>query len=250
MLTVSAGAILLASCGGPADPVAVPASTPSSTTALSTAASSAPTPSTGSVAESVPSAGGHESTSGAAPTSAASGIPNPDPLPKVTAPGARLEFGKSMVAQVGIGVTGMKDGSTYLRYTVTGIEKGDQKILDDLKDKKNYQGGSVYYVRGSVEVLAVVGKAGSFLAGGGVVGVQSDGKATGGLFSVGVEERDCVGDFLIDDPVVGKKQDTCRIVLAEKGTTVPAAAFIRDDTISSEPSDDPYLKSPVVWLAT
>lgn len=164
-------------------------------------------------------------------------------------PGTRLKLGESMIAEVGIGVTGTDDGSTYVRYTITDVEKGDQKILEKISDKGEYDGGTVYYVRGSMQVLAVLGDAGENLVTGAVVGVQDDGSGAAGTFGIGDLSDDCTGNFVLDGPTVGHTEKTCSIALAKKGTAVVGAAFVRDGSVpAGGTSDDPYYNNPVLWL--
>ncbi len=154
-----------------------------------------------------------------------------------------------MVAQVGIGVTGMANGSTYLKIAVTEIEQGDQAILKKLSNATEYQGGTVYYVHGTLEVLAVLGTAGDSIATAAVVGVQNDGAGAAGTFGVKELSADCTGSFVLTKPTVGDRQKTCTIALAKPGTTLVGAAFIRDDSVpNGGTSDDEYFKKPVLWL--
>lgn len=174
---------------------------------------------------------------------------NPDPLPDVTEPGTQLALGETITVRQNVGVLDEDEAWAVMRYSVTSIEPGDDALIDDLSNAEEYDGGSVVYVRGTVEVVALFGAGIGGIVGGAVTGVQDDGYLTGGIFSVPEATEDCTGNFLVSRASVGDVEESCTVALALPGTEVVAAAYYSDTVISSDgPSEDPYLADPVVWL--
>lgn len=172
------------------------------------------------------------------------------PLPESTPPGTQLAIGDSMIVRNALGVLEESEGWSILRYTVTGIERGDDAYLQGMDGAEAYQaGGSVWYVRGRVEVVALFGRAIDARVGGTVDGIQSDGQAAAGVFDFGGEAPGCTGGFAIDEAQVGAAEDTCTVALALPGTSVIGAYYYADGSVpSGGTSDDPYWLDPIVWL--
>lgn len=174
---------------------------------------------------------------------------NPDPLPEVTEPGAQIWLGETITVRRNVGILSPDEAWAVVRYSVTALEPGDDTLIDDLSNAEEYEGGSVWYVRGTVEVVALFGAGIGGIVGGAVTGVQDDGYLTGGIFSVPAATEDCTGNFAVSDASVGDVEETCTVALALPGTEVIGAAYYSDTVISSDgPSDDPYYSDPVVWL--
>lgn len=174
---------------------------------------------------------------------------NPDPLPELTGPGAQVTLGETITVRQNVGILDEEEAWAVVRYTVTGIEPGDDSLIGDLDNAEEYLGGSVSYVRGTVEVVALYGAGIGGIVGGAVTGVQDDGYLTAGVFSVPAATEDCTGNFLVTGAGVGDVEESCTVALALPGTDVVAAAYYADDVLSSDgPSEDPYYLDPVVWL--
>lgn len=173
---------------------------------------------------------------------------NPDPLPELTPPGARIALGEPITVRTRIGVLDESAGWAVLRNTVTEIVEGDHSYIERMSDAEEYQGGRVYYVRGQVEVVALHGRGIGGMVGGAITGVQSDNTLAAGVFSVGEGAPDCKGNFIISPAHLGDVEESCTVALALPGTEITAAAYYSDGVLSDEPSDDPYLHDPVVWL--
>ena len=174
---------------------------------------------------------------------------NPHPLPKVTAPGTQASFGDTITARKAVGILSEDEGWSVLRYTVTQIEPGDDSLIDTLDDAEDYVGGSVYYVRGTVEVVALFGAGIDGVVGGAIAGVQDDGYYSAGVFGINASPEDCQGDFVISPASVGASEQSCTVALAKPGAEIIAAAYYADSTVGSGgPSDDPYITDPVLWL--
>ncbi|WP_344344850.1 hypothetical protein [Agrococcus versicolor] len=176
---------------------------------------------------------------------------NPVPLPDSTPPGTSLAIGDSMLVRNATGVLEESEAWSIIRYTVTGIERGDDAYLQGIDDAEAYQGGgSVWYVRGRVEVVALFGRAIDGVVGGTIAGIQSDGQGAAGVFAVGAEAPGCSGNFMVTAAQVGTAEDTCTVALALPGTEVVGAYFYGDGTVpNGGSSTDPYWVDPIVWRA-
>lgn len=175
---------------------------------------------------------------------------NPVPLPESTPPGTTLAIGESMVVRNAVGVLEESEGWSILRYTVSAIERGDDAYLQGIDDAEAYQaGGSVWYVRGRVEVVALFGQGIGGVVGGTIAGVQSDGQGAAGVLDFGGDAPGCAGGFMIVGAQVGAATDTCTVALALPGTEVTGAYFFGDGTVQDGgTSTDPYWVDPIVWL--
>lgn len=174
---------------------------------------------------------------------------NPSPLPKITAPGSALKFGRPAIVRryVAADDLAMERGSVYLRYVVTRIEEGDPAVLDRLSDKSGFEGASVYYIRGRMRVIALLGNAPSApVVGGAIAGVQDDNRPMPVLADA--KDPHCDGGFTIPRPVVNKEVEVCLIAIGRAGTKPAGVIYFGDDTASGErESTDPYFTKPIVW---
>lgn len=174
---------------------------------------------------------------------------NPSPLPKVTPAGSRMRFGQKIVARVPAGVNGEKDGWAYLEVSVTGVTRGDQKVYEGLSNKADFPGGTVWYVKGTVKVLALSGITRGGMAEAPIAGAQGNGDAAGTIFGTRTV-KDCDGNFLLDEAKIGQSASTCAVAIASKGHKVIGAFYYHDGTLSdgSVHVDDPYVKNPITWM--
>ncbi|MFC7430558.1 MULTISPECIES: hypothetical protein [unclassified Agrococcus] len=175
---------------------------------------------------------------------------NPVPLPESTPPGTTLAIGDSMVVRNAVGVLEESEGWSILRYTVSAIERGDDAYLQGIDGAEAYQaGGTVWYVRGRVEVVALFGRGIDGIVGGTIAGIQSDGQGAAGVLDFGGEAPGCSGGFMVSGAQVGAAVDTCIVALALPGTQVTGASFYGDGTVpNGGTSTDPYWIDPIVWL--
>lgn len=132
--------------------------------------------------------------------------------------------------------------------TVDSVTKGDQSLWSKIDKPGAYKGGTIYYIRGTIKVLAINRTPELTMASAAIGGVQSDGQSGGTEFGVGDLTKDCTGNFVMDDIAVGKQEKTCAIGVTRPGTTMVGAFFYRDGTATpANPGTDPYVKKPVIW---
>lgn len=220
-----------------ATPSTSPESNATPSTSTNTSASAALTPSPSSTSES------------SAPSTVGPDPANPSPLPKVTPAGSRMKFGQKIVARVPAGVNGEKDGWAYLEVSVTGVTRGEQKVYEGLSNKADFPGSTVWYIKGTVKVLALSGITRGGMAQAPIGGTQSDGNAASAIFGTRTV-KDCAGNFLLDEAKIGQSASTCAVAIASKGQKVIGAFYYHDGTLSdgSVHIDDPYVKNPITWM--
>ncbi|XVX21356.1 hypothetical protein ACQP1U_05640 [Actinomycetota bacterium] len=218
-----------------------------------TSAPAGPATSSPASATSAPTSDALPSPTSSTPSTVGPDPANPTPLPKVTPPGARVAIGDPIVVKIPSSIdsanNGMKTGWAYVQVSVTSVKKGDQKVLGKIRDLKEFKGGSVWYMRGRMKVLALSGEGRKSILSVAIAGVQDNGKVGAGTFGIGTLAPECDDGFVLSEAKVGHVQQVCDIMLARPGHRIVGAAFYRDGTLTSwNTSDDPYVAKPVVWM--
>lgn len=168
---------------------------------------------------------------------------NPSPLPELTPASSTVAVGDSIVVR-----ENDTDGWAILKLTVTGIDEGEASLLAGVEGAEAYQdGGRVYYVHSSVEVLAASGASRESRHGGGIEGVLSTGEMSSGISrGLGQLPDACNTPPFTVESGVGAAGEGCTIALALPGTEVVGAVYYPSATEFADP-ENPYLSHPVTW---
>lgn len=171
---------------------------------------------------------------------------NPKHLPATTPTGTHLSFHQSaVVTDPGLrGPKGTK-GMVYERVTPLEVTKGDQSVLSSLDDADKYPGGTVWYLRYRVEILALTGKTHVPGQTGGVSleGYDAQGKGIASVLGVFLP---CSDEPDYDGLFVGSVVKRCTILVTKEGQKVAGA--YTGGAITDDPSSlGPYEADPVVW---